>query len=133
MRALADQSQPQPVREEAAESLAYSHYAPAISVLIPVLDDPDVRIRFWAVFALGGICRFRADPRAVAALERMLGDQEVPPGNWWSVGREALAMLAPMLPEYRVKLQVETERVRSDPDSSPDDRRWAEGYDEANR
>jgi HEAT repeat protein len=88
MRALSDQSQPQPVREEAAESLAYSHYRPAIPVLIAVLDEGDVRMRFWAVFALGNIGQFTGDARVAPALERMLADDEAPPGNWWPVGRE---------------------------------------------
>jgi HEAT repeat protein len=52
IRTLLDKSQPQPVREEAAESLAYSDYQAAVPALISVLDEPDVRIRFWAVFAL---------------------------------------------------------------------------------
>ncbi len=90
---LLDKSQPQPVREEAAESLAYSHYKGAIDPLIAVLSEPDVRIRFWAVFAVGGQ-RDPVDPRVIRALEGMLADEEVAPGNWWSVGREALAMLA---------------------------------------
>jgi len=89
--ALLDKSQPQPVREEAAESLAYSKYKEAIPALISVLDEPDVRIRFWAVFALGGIGRWypvgRGKPRAIEALKRMLPDNEAPPGNWRPVGR----------------------------------------------
>jgi HEAT repeat protein len=99
IRALLDKSQPQPVREEAAESLAYSHCAQAIPPLISVLGEPDVMIRFWAVFALGGIAQWRinkgggADSRVIEALESRLSDQEVPPGNWWTVGREALASL----------------------------------------
>ncbi len=123
------------MREEAAESLAYSHYAPAIPPLISVLDEPDVTIRFWAVFALGGIGQWQtfaprksADSRAIEALEKMLPDEEVPPGNWWSVGREALAMLGKLEPRYQGKLDSETQRVLSDPNSSPEDLRWAKGY-----
>jgi len=139
IRALSDPSQPQPVREEAAESLAYLNYAPAIPVLISVLDEPDVRMRFWAVFALGGIgqsqtCtsrvwreRLSADAQVVEALEKMLSDNEVVPG-WWSVGREALAMLGHLDPEYRAQLDSETRRLLDDSNASPEDRRWAEGY-----
>jgi HEAT repeat protein len=123
---LLDHTQPQPVREEAAESLAYLDYPPAIPALISVLGEPDVRIRFWAVFALGSKS---GSPRVVAALERMLPDEEVTPGNWWSVGREALAMLARLEPEYQVKLEREIRRVFDDPNSSPEDRRWAKGDD----
>lgn len=141
VQALLDESQPQPVREEAAESLAYSHYPPAIPALISVLDESDVRIRFWAVFALGGIGqwqthaprgrgrgRARGDPRVIEALERMLPDEEVPPGNWWSVGKEALVMLGELEPRYQAKLDSETQRVLHDPDSSREDLRWAEFY-----
>jgi hypothetical protein len=123
------------VREEAAESLAYSHYAQAIPPLISVLGEPDVRIRFWAVFALGGIGQWqtyapagRADPRVIEALEGMLADGEVTSGNWWSVGREALAMLGKLNPKYGAKLDSETQRVLNDPNSAPEDLRWAEGY-----
>src|SRR6202023_668179 len=49
--ALTDVSQPIEVREEAAESLACHHSSRAIPPLISVLTEPDVRIRFWAVFA----------------------------------------------------------------------------------
>jgi len=133
IRALSDRSQPQPVREEAAESLAYLNYAQAIPALITVLDEPDVRIRFWAVFALGGIGQWQrerggADPRVVAALEGVLSDEHVAPGNWWSVGREAFAMLGQLEPGYRAKLGYETKRVLRDSNSSPEDLRWAEGY-----
>jgi hypothetical protein len=90
------------------------------------LRDRDVRIRFWAVFGLGQSCR--GDARAVQALESMLDDEEVPPGNWWPVGMEALAMLANLRPEYKTKLVAETRRILSAPDSTPEARRWAEGY-----
>jgi HEAT repeat protein len=53
IKALTDVSQPVAVREEAAESLAYLNSSRAIGPLISVLAEPDVRIRFWAVFALG--------------------------------------------------------------------------------
>jgi HEAT repeat protein len=129
VQALLDKSQPQPVREEAAESLAYSGYEKAIDPLISVLAEPDVRIRFWAVFALGSIGQWRSekdgpDPRIVQALERML-PEEVAPSNWWSVGKEALAMLGHFVPEYGAKLDSETRRVRNDPNASPEDLRWA--------
>ncbi|MGA2879056.1 MAG: HEAT repeat domain-containing protein [Bryobacteraceae bacterium] len=130
--ALLNKSQPQPVREEAAESLAYSRYAQAIPALISVLDEPDVRIRFWSVFALGGIGQWPgrggADARVIEALERMLPDKEVPPGNWWSVGREALAMLGNLDAQYGAKLDRETEQVLRDSNSSPENLRWAERY-----
>jgi HEAT repeat protein len=136
MEAISDQAQPQPVREEAAESLAYLHYSPSVPILISVLDEPDVRMRFWAVFALGKIARWQtfaprnrtAEHRIVEALEGILSDKEVPPGNWWSVGKEALAMLGELTPEYRAELDRETERVLNEAESSKEDLRWAKGY-----
>lgn len=91
-----------------------------------------MRIRFWAVFALGGIGQWlqhgKGDARVAEALERMLPDKEVPPGNWWSVGREALAMLGNLEPRFRDKVEEDTRRVLNDPNASPEDLRWAEGY-----
>ncbi len=125
---LVDPTQPQQAREEAAESLSYVGTRETIEPLIAALRDPDVRIRFWAVFGLGGSCRARADARAVQALESMLNDREVPPGNWWSVGKEALAMLAAMRPDYETELNAAVDRVFSDANATAEDRRWAEGY-----
>jgi len=126
---LVDPSQPQPAREEAAESLAYAGTRETIDALISVLKDPDVRLRFWAVFGLGGSCR--GEPRAVQALESVLVDGETPPGNWWPVGKEALAMLAnlPTLRDrYKPILAAERHRIQSDPNATDEDRRWAEFY-----
>jgi HEAT repeat protein len=126
---LVDPSQPQPVREEAAESLAYVGTRETIEALISVLRDPDVRIRFWAVFGLGGSCR--GDMRAVRALESVLDDGETPPGNWWPVGKEALAMLASKQPSagnYSIKLAAERQQIISDPNATTEDRRWATFY-----
>jgi HEAT repeat protein len=123
------------VREEAAESLAYLCSSRAIPPLISVLTDPHVGIRFWAVFALGNIRSppsFRQTDRSVVpALESTLSDDAVPPGNWWSVAREALAMLGHLDPpeaRYRDQLVEEIQRVIDDPNASPEDRRWASYY-----
>jgi hypothetical protein len=129
-RCVADAGQPQAAREEAAESLAYAGRVETIDALISVLTDSDVRIRFWAVFGLGGSCRGEA--RAVRALESMLGDEDVPPGNWWSVGREALAMLGKLRfagNPYVEKLAEEIRRISADPAVGEEERRWAECYD----
>jgi HEAT repeat protein len=128
VQALLDKSQPPMVREEAAQSLAYVECPEAVPALISVLDEADARLRFWAVFALGARRTPRADPRAVAALERMLSDEGVPPDGWWAVGKEALAMLGDLAPEYRVRLDREIRRVFGNPNSAPEDRRWAELY-----
>jgi HEAT repeat protein len=129
-RCLVDPTQPQPAREEAAESLAYAGTRETVDPIISVFGDPDVRIRFWAVFGLGGSCR--GDARAIKALESILDDDETPPGNWWSVGKEALAMLAALPPvrdRYEARLATETQRILSDPNATEEDRRWAWCYD----
>jgi hypothetical protein len=128
---LADPTQPQPAREEAAESLAYACNRETVDALIGALRDPDVCIRFWAAFGLSGR-QYGHDPRATAALESVLHDAEAPPGgSWWSVGREALAVLArkpiPNNP-YKARLQDEAARILTDPGATPADRRWAECY-----
>ncbi len=126
---LIDSSQPQAAREEAAESLAYVGNHQTVDALITALRDPDVRIRFWAAFGLGGSCR--GDLRAIRALESVLDDGDMPPGNWWAVGKEALAMLA-NLPSvrdrYQARLTAEIAKVGSDPNASDADRRWASSY-----
>ena len=126
---LADPGQPQAAREEAAESLAYVGSAETIDVLIGALSDGDVRIRFWAVWGWGGSCRGEA--RAVRALEGVLGDGEVPPGTWWSVGREALAMLGGLRfagNPYRGLLAEAARRVLGDAGAGEEERRWAGLY-----
>lgn len=128
-RCLSDPTQPLPAREEAAESLAYVGNNSSIPTLIEALRDPDPRIRFWSTFGLGQ--SHRGEPHAIAALESVLNDEAIPPGNWWSVGKEALAMLAGWrhpIPAYEARLNEETARILADPNSSPEDRRWAEGY-----
>lgn len=129
-RCVADPSQPQAAREEAAESLAYVGNAGTIEALIAILRDPDVRLRFWGVFGLGGCAR--GDTRGVRALESMLDDHETPPGNWWSVGREALAMLGrmrPLVAGYADRLAEAVRAVHADPAASAEDRRWAKFYE----
>ena len=126
---MLDPAQPQPAREEAAESLAYVGTRETIEPLISVLRDPDVRIRFWAVFGLGGSCRW--DVRAIRALESVLDDGETPLGNWWPVGKEALAMLASKQPsagDYETRLAAERQRILTHPNAAAEDRRWAANY-----
>lgn len=129
--ALSDPTQPQPVREEVCESLAYLNWRQATPALTAAVKESDVRIRFWATFGLGGMLNrksWRHDPRAVAALESLLEDAEAPPGNWWSVGLEALDMLAgvhPPLTKYRTLTAQRAEEIHSDPKATPEERRWA--------
>ncbi len=135
IRVLTDASQPVFVRAEAAESLAYLHVRGATPHLIAALADPEPAIRFWAVFALGSIRNHKTgqheDRSVIPALESVLLDNGTMPGSYWSVGREALAMLGrldPPEPRYRDQLAMEIQRVLADPNASIDDRRWAEGY-----
>lgn len=116
-------------REEAAESLAYVGTRQTIAPLVSVLRDPDVRIRFWAVFGLGGSSH--GDVRAIRALESVLDDNGTPPGNWWPVGKEALAMLASeprSAADYKPKLSDERQRILADANATAEDLRWAAWY-----
>ncbi len=127
-RCLSDPAQPQPAREEAAESLSYTGTPESVDALIAALSDPDPRIRFWAAF---GLISSRGEARAVSALEAVLDDSAVPPGNWWSVGREALATLSalpiPRNPHHQ-RVAAEAQAILADPNAAPEDRRWAERY-----
>jgi HEAT repeat protein len=133
IRVLEDQSQPPFVRGEAAESLSYLRSFRPIPALIRALGEDHVAIRFWSVFALGSI-RDREtwkggtnDPRVVPALESVLEDTTVLP-TYWSVGREALAMLGrltPTNPDYKKRLAAELNAVLDDPDACHEDRSWA--------
>ena len=128
-QSLMDMDQPQAVREEAAESLAYVGNAETLGPLISALRDADVRIRFWAVFGLGRSCR--GDAGAIRELKSMLDDGAVPPGNWWSVGREAMAMLGTMEragTEHRLKFEAEWRGILGDLEANEEDRRWALHY-----
>ncbi|MGJ5818051.1 HEAT repeat domain-containing protein [Paludibaculum fermentans] len=129
---LADGSQPQPVREEAAESLAYQNSNRAIPALLAAMQEPDERIRFWATFALGQLRNRhswrQSDPRVVPALEARLGDHVTPEGQFNSVAQEALEALAywnPSVPKYVERLKDETERILSEPGSTEKQRAWA--------
>lgn len=128
---LADPAQPQPAREEAAESLAYVGTGETIYALESVLQDPDVRLRFWAVFGLGGYHN-RHSERARRALESKLDDAETPPGNWWPVGKEALAMLGAWEAlgrgPWHQRMKSEAARILADKHATADDRRWAENH-----
>jgi HEAT repeat protein len=98
IHALTDVSQPASVRETAVESLAYLRSGHSIPALVSVPADFDVRIRFWAVFALGSIRKYHTDRSIIPALEAMLADHAVPPGSWCLATREAMSMLGELSP-----------------------------------
>jgi HEAT repeat protein len=117
---VGDPSRPASVRAEAAESLGCFGDSRAIPALLFALQDKHPELRFWAVFALGQLGS--TDDRIRRGLESMLTDPEIAPG-WWSVGREAKALLTPV-----TLLQGEIREILSDSNASDEDRRWAECY-----
>jgi len=132
--ALTDVSQPVSVREEAAESLAYLSSRSSIPPLISVLDDPSVQVRFWSVFALGSIRNRRSGhsyPEVIAPLEAMLSDHHSLNETWWTVAREALAMLGqlvPPVPKWNDRFRQELTQATEAVDATAEDRRWAQFY-----
>ena len=120
-------AQPLAAREYAAEGLHAIGSSQSVDALLSVIGDPQVSLRFWAAFGLGGW--HRRDPRAVRGLESLLDDPEVMPGNWWSVGKEALGMLASIDP-YRGRCKAEVSRILADENASREDRNWAGFYGE---
>jgi len=98
--------------------------------LIAALSDTAVEVRFWAVWSLGGQTIRESNSPIVPALEKLLADDSVYEG-WWSIRREALAVLGSLNPtatRYRQTLNEELERVGDDPDASVEDRRWGDAY-----
>jgi hypothetical protein len=120
------------VRERAAEMLSVQGSREAVEACVAALDHENASIRFWAAFALGQIASFCGHAlRAVAAsaLQRVLDDEEITPG-WWSVGREAQAMIVGLRndPGEKERLQADIRRIQQDSHASAEDRRWAECY-----
>jgi HEAT repeat protein len=119
------------VRERATEMLHLHESKETAEACARALDDRNASIRFWAAYTLGQITAFRKGHREIAAsaLGRVLDDEEVAPG-WWSVGREAQAMIVGLRddPGAKERLQAQIRRVQQDPNASAEDRRWAEFY-----
>ena len=129
LETLQDRSETGYVRGRAAEALI-SHGKPAaVPALTACLSDPDPVVRFWAVFALGGIAHFRPalHGRALTAL-RMVTEDTGQMSGYWSVGYEARAMIEGLDPEQRKLGEEERSRILARPESPPDLRRWAEFY-----
>ncbi len=117
------------IRGRAAEELSHAGNPVAFDAFIRCLSDPDPVVRFWAVFALGGMARFRPalHPVAIAALQRMVDDAGDVPG-YWSVGREARAMIESLIPVHRELAEKERDTILADANAPADLRRWAECY-----
>jgi HEAT repeat protein len=134
---LSDTTQAGAVREEAAESLKYLDWTGARDKLIAAMEDPNRWVRFFAVFALGGIYQSRKeDPTVIAALERRLDDHEFSEDSgYWPVSKEALAMLAQWRKEYWIQAVELGRQTTANPNSPKCDREWAQfyGYDREKR
>ncbi|MGH2688720.1 MAG: HEAT repeat domain-containing protein, partial [Actinomycetota bacterium] len=86
---LVDPTESGTVRGSAAEAIGHLAAAPAlpetVAGLLVAAGDPDVEVRFWAVFALGCV----AGDDVVADLERIARSDRALLEGWWEVGREA--------------------------------------------
>jgi hypothetical protein len=118
------------VRERAIEMLHLQPSQETVDTCTRFLSAPEATLRFWAAYTLGNSF-FRGGVRATAAaaLETVLGDKEVAPG-WWSVGREAEALLVRLRDDEAAhdRLQAEIRQIQADPHATPEERRWAECY-----
>jgi hypothetical protein len=118
------------VRERALEMLHLQHSREVLETCTRFLSGPEVSLRFWAAYTLGNsFFRGGVGAAAAAALETVLGDKEVAPG-WWSVGREAEALLPGLRNDEaaRARVQAQIRQIQADPNATPEDRRWAECY-----
>ena len=130
---LNDAAAPLEVRERATEMLHLHGSRETAEACAGALENEKASIRFWAAYTLGQITFFRSGIRGIAAsaLERVLGDKEVAPG-WWSVGREAQAMIVGLRdePGEKERLQAEIKGILQNANAPAEDRRWAECYDD---
>jgi len=130
---LNDNAAPLEVRDRATEMLHLHGSRETAEACASALENENVSIQFWAAYTLGQITSFRSRFRGIAAsaLERVLGDKEVAPG-WWSVRREAQAMIVGLRdePGEKERLQAEIRSILQDASASAEDRRWAECYDD---
>jgi hypothetical protein len=126
-----DDRLPLEVRERAIEMLHLQSHRETLDACAEALRSRTVTLRFWAAYTLGNL-GFSGTPLgavAASALESVLGDPEVAPG-WWSVGREAQALIPVLRGDSaeQQRLQAEISRILEDPNAPPEDRRWAECY-----
>jgi hypothetical protein len=127
---LNDTAAPLEVRERATENLHLQGSRETAEACARALGDQNASIRFWAAYVLGQIGHLhRLREIAASALEKVMDDQEVAPG-WWSVGREAQAMIVGFRndPGEKERLQSEIQRILQDANASAEDRRWADCY-----
>jgi hypothetical protein len=118
------------VRERALEMLHLQPSEETVDTCARFLSAPEVSLRFWAAYTLGNsFFRDGSSAIAAAALETALDDREVAPG-WWSVGREAEALLTGLRGDEAAhdRLQAKIRQIQADPHAAPEERRWAECY-----
>jgi HEAT repeat protein len=130
IKILNDTSVPLEVRERAIENLHLQGSRETTEACARALGDQNASIRFWAAYTLGETAIFvGAREIAASALVQVLGDKEIAPG-WWSIGREAQAVIAKLRnnQDEKERLQAEIRRVQQNPDATAEDRRWAECY-----
>jgi len=82
---LNDKKEKAIVRAQAAEGLGNLQYHPAFNSLMSALNDKNVEIRFWSVFALGKL----GDLRAVPKLRDMAQHDSGALPRWGSIKKEA--------------------------------------------
>lgn len=126
-----DDRLPLDVRERAVEMLHCQPHHETVEACANALRSRPVTIRFWAAYTLGnlGLSGTALGEVAALALESVSGDPEIAPG-WWSVGREAQALIPVLRGDSaeEERLQGEIRRILANPNAPPDDRRWAECY-----
>ena len=119
------------VRERATEMLHLQSHRETVEACAIALRAQTIGIRFWAAYTLGnlGFSGTALGAIAASALEGVLRDPEIAPG-WWSVGREAQALIPALRGDSaeEQRLQEEIRRILEDPNAPPEDRRWAECY-----
>ena len=73
------------VRAQAAEGLGNLLYRPAFKSLASALNERNVQVRFWSIFALGKLGDTRALPKLKEIAQRDSGILS----GWWSIKKEA--------------------------------------------
>jgi HEAT repeat protein len=89
LEVLLDSTENGTVRGSAAEAIGHLAAAPALpettAGLLSAAKDPNIEVRFWAVFALGCV----GGEDVVPDLERLARSDRAVLEGWWEVGREA--------------------------------------------
>jgi hypothetical protein len=136
---LLDKQETPRVRGQVAECLGYQGRRKCLKALIACSADESAEVRFWCVFALGSYVRRRRQKRGktnwsvARPLEARLKDSGLPEGRGmgYSVGLEALAMLARHVDERHFATHLYRETMRTalnDPVAYPEYWQWAQCY-----